>query len=78
MKKENPLSPKPEIKYETRNGRKVTVISGLQTYGEFRLGEIARTLKGLCATGGTVKNGRIEIQGNKVAEVEAWFQKEKK
>ncbi|MEI7542755.1 MAG: hypothetical protein WCJ94_05840 [bacterium] len=78
MKKENPLSPKPEIKYETRNGRKVTVISGLQTYGQFRLSEIARTLKGLCATGGTVKNGRIEIQGNKVAEVEAWFQKEKK
>ena len=78
MKKDNPLSPKPEIKYETRNGRKVTVISGLQTYGEFRLGEIARTLKGLCATGGTVKNGKIEIQGNKVAEVEAWFQKEKK
>lgn len=77
MKKENPLSPKPVIKYEDRNGKKVTTITGLQSYGEFRLNDIARTLKGLLATGGTVKNGKIEIRGNKVAEIEAWFLKQK-
>jgi translation initiation factor 1 (eIF-1/SUI1) len=43
MKKENPLSPKPEIVLHNRSGKKVTVISGLQSYGEFRLSEIART-----------------------------------
>jgi translation initiation factor 1 len=77
MKKENPLSPKPEIILENRNGKKVTVIKGLQSYGQFRLSDIARTLKGLCGTGGTVKNGKIEIQGNKVADIEAWFEKQK-
>jgi len=77
MKKNNPQSPKPEIRLENRSGKKVTVISGLVTYGEFRLNDIARTLKGICATGGTVKNGRIEIQGDKVADIEAWFQKQK-
>ena len=51
----------------------MTVIAGLHTYGAKRLDVIAGELKSKLATGGTVKNGAIEIQGDKVALVKAWF-----
>ncbi|MHB9155909.1 MAG: translation initiation factor [Endomicrobiales bacterium] len=72
---ENPRSPKPKVRLEKRGGKKVTVITGLHTYGEDRLNEIARELKTRCGAGGTVKNGAIEIQGDKTAEAQAWFDK---
>ncbi|HEY6192423.1 MAG TPA: translation initiation factor [Bacteroidota bacterium] len=46
-----------------RKGKAVTVISGLQHNPE-TLKEIARILKEHCATGGTVKEGAIELQGD--------------
>lgn len=70
----NSKSPKPKIRLEKRPGGKfVTIIAGLHTYGAQRLEGIARELKTLCGTGGTVKNGVIEIQGDKVAFVQTWF-----
>lgn len=39
----------------------VTVITGLQ---ERELAETAKTLKRLCGSGGTAKNGVVEIQGD--------------
>ena len=71
--KNNPRSPAPKIRLEKRAGKSVTVIAGLHTYGSKRLDAIARELKSSLATGGTVKNGAIEIQGNKVEPVKAWF-----
>jgi predicted translation initiation factor SUI1 len=71
--KKNPNSPKPVIHLENRRGKKVTTIAGLHTYGEQRLNEIAKELKISCGTGGTVKNGVIEIQGDRTAFVKAWF-----
>jgi translation initiation factor 1 len=65
--------PQPKIRLEKRAGKTVTVITGLHTYGELRLREIAATLKSALGAGGTVKNGAIEIQGDKVAAVAAWF-----
>lgn len=69
----NPNSPKPKIRLEKRVGKAVTVIAGLHTYGEKKLDEIARELKTTLGTGGTVKGGTIEIQGDKVAAVKKWF-----
>jgi len=74
-KKLNPDSPKPQFRIEKRNGKAVTVIAGLHTYGADRLESIAKEIKTKCGCGGTVKNGQIEIQGDKLAQVKAWFAK---
>lgn len=47
-----------------RKGAGVTIISGLPL-GEGELVALAKKLKQRCACGGTVKNGIIEIQGDK-------------
>ena len=74
MSKSNPNSPKPKIRLEKRTGGKyVTVISGLHTYGADRLNRIASELKSRLGTGGTVKNGSIEIQGDKVKAIQEWY-----
>ena len=56
-----------------RRGKAVTTISGLPLAGE-ALGTLASELKRRCATGGSVKQGVIEIQGDHrdllVAELE--------
>ena len=70
---EDPRPPKPKIHLEKRSGKKVTVITGLQTYGSDRLNAIAKELKTCCGAGGTVKNGSIEIQGDKRVRVQDWL-----
>ena len=72
----NPRSPIPKIRLEKRCGKAVTVIAGLHTYGTKRLEDIARELKSLLGTGGTVKNGIIEIQGDKIEAIKKWFDKQ--
>ena len=68
-------SPAAKIYLEKRTGKVVTVISGLHTYGEDRLSGIAKELKTALGAGGTVKNGVIEIQGDKVTPIKSWFHK---
>ena len=46
-----------------RKGAGVTVITGIPSHPE-GLKQIAKELKQKCGTGGTVKNGVIEIQGD--------------
>ena len=46
-----------------RGGKGVTVVSGL-ALDALQLDELAARLKKLCGAGGTVKEGRIEIQGD--------------
>jgi translation initiation factor 1 len=46
-----------------RKGKSVTIVSGLQHNPE-TMKEIARTLKERCGSGGTVKDGNIELQGD--------------
>ena len=72
-KKDNPRSPRAKIRVEKRAGKAVIVIAGLHTYGAKRLDDIARELKSALGTGGTVKNGTIEIQGDKAEAIKAWF-----
>lgn len=61
-----------KIKLETRKwGKPVTIIEGLNGERE-DLHELAKKLKSLCASGGTVKNGAIILQGDhrmKVKEI---------
>ncbi len=66
-------SPIAIIRLEKRAGNAVTVVAGLHTYGTTRLQDIARDMKLKFGTGGTVKDGKIEIQGDKVLPVRAWF-----
>jgi len=46
-----------------RKGKAVTVVSGLQ-HNPDTMRAIARILKEHCGTGGTVKDGNIELQGD--------------
>ena len=53
-----------KIKVEKRKwGREVTIIEGLRM-DDAHLKKLAKQLKSKLATGGTVKNGRIELQGD--------------
>lgn len=54
-----------------RYGKVVTVIDGINS-DDINMDELARKLKMKCASGGTVKNSKIELQGDhkkKVQEV---------
>jgi translation initiation factor 1 len=49
-----------------RKGKSVTIISGLH-HNPGSMEDIARILKQFCGTGGTVKEGKIELQGDQRA-----------
>lgn len=53
-----------------RRGKTVTVVRGLT--GD--LDAVASELKRTCGTGGSVKNGAVEIQGDQRDKVLAWLQ----
>ena len=46
-----------------RYGKLMTVVEGIDS-SDIELDDLARTLKTKCAAGGTVKDGRIELQGD--------------
>ncbi len=50
-----------------RYGKEVTIVEGIQGDKEY-IGSIARRLKEYCAAGGTVKEGKIEVQGSHLAK----------
>ena len=51
-----------------RAGKTVTVASGFQHTPE-TLAAVAQTLKKKCGSGGTAKEGEVEIQGDHVARI---------
>jgi len=55
-----------------RGGKVVTVVRGLRERGP-ALERLAGDLKRLCGAGGTVKDGRIEIQGDHRERVAEWL-----
>ena len=55
---------------ERRRGGTMSVITGLLP-GE--IDDVAKTLKRHCGTGGTAKNGVVEIQGDHREKIAAWF-----
>ncbi|MEE9592208.1 MAG: stress response translation initiation inhibitor YciH [Thermoplasmata archaeon] len=56
-----------------RYGKIVTIVEGLDA-GDVDLDDLARKLKTKVAAGGTVKNGRIELQGEHRKKVEQTLQ----
>jgi translation initiation factor 1 len=58
------------IARERRRGGTMSVVLGLD---EREIAEIAKILKRLCGTGGTAKNGVVEIQGDHREKIAAWF-----
>lgn len=58
-----------------RGGKSVTVIRGL-TLDDAALTLLAKQLKTACGSGGTVKDGVIEVQGEHLATVMALLQKQ--
>jgi translation initiation factor 1 len=52
-----------------RGGKTVTVVKGFTGIGLPEKEQLAKAMQKACGTGGTVKNGQIEIQGDKRAEV---------
>lgn len=52
-----------------RGGKTVTVITNFVGIGLPEKEKLARAMQKSCGTGGTVKEGRIEIHGDKRAEV---------
>ncbi len=58
-----------------RGGKAVTVVRGLLLDAE-ALVALARRLKAACGSGGTVKDGQIEVQGDHCDKVVAWLQAE--
>src|SRR5436853_31584 len=60
-----------DIKRNTagRGGKTVTVVSGFVGIGLPEKEKLAKQIQKFCGSGGTVKEGRIEIQGDKRTEV---------
>jgi translation initiation factor 1 len=52
-----------------RGGKTVTVVTGFVGIGLPEKEALAKWMQKACGTGGTVKEGRIEIQGDKRTEV---------
>ena len=52
-----------------RGGKTVTVVTGFIGIGQVEKEELAKTIQKACGAGGTVKDGRIEIQGDQRAIV---------
>jgi translation initiation factor 1 len=51
-----------------RKGKRVTIVAGLQ-HNPATMEEIERILKQYCGSGGTIKEGNIEIQGDQRGRV---------
>jgi len=52
-----------------RGGKTVTVVKNFVGIGLAEKEQLAKAMQKACGAGGTVKNGQIEIQGDKRAEV---------
>lgn len=58
-----------------RKGKGVNVITGLDL-PDNELKSLAKTLKQLCGTGGAIKEGAIEIQGDHREKLKAFLEKQ--
>ena len=52
-----------------RGGKTVTVVTGFVGISQVEKEQLAKAMQKACGTGGTVKEGRIEVQGDKRADI---------
>jgi translation initiation factor 1 len=71
-----PLGQRVNVRRETqgRNGKTVTALWGFQS-SDRQLQELGKALRKALGTGGSSKDGRLEVQGDKVEAVLAWLNK---
>ena len=62
-----------ELDRKGRGGKTVTVVSGLPPHREY-LTRLIGKLKAHCGTGGALKEGRMEIQGDQRGKVQAYLE----
>jgi len=76
---EPPKKPKPKrpvkVRSEKRGNKRVTVVLNLPFEDE-EIKTLAKKLKRHCSCGGTIKAGVIELQGEKVEEVQQFLRNE--
>ncbi len=56
-----------------RGGKVVTVVRGL-ALTDAQIAELGKQLRSACGSGGTAKDGVVEVQGDQVERVLAWLQ----
>ncbi|MDI6916305.1 MAG: translation initiation factor [Thermoplasmatales archaeon] len=56
-----------------RYGKTVTIVEGIKS--DIDINDLAKKLKTECASGGTVKNGNIELQGDHKTKVQGALKK---
>jgi len=71
-----PAGQRVNVRRETqgRNGKTVTALWGFQS-SRLQLEELGKDLRKALGTGGSAKDARVEIQGDKVEAVLAWLTK---
>ncbi len=71
VKESRPVRGRLDIRRETagRHGKAVVVITPAEALAEEALRDLARRLQRTLGVGGTVKQGSVEIQGDRLAEV---------
>ncbi len=67
-----PVKLRVQLETKGRGGKAVTVVRGLPGSAE-ALAVMAKQLRAACGSGGTLKDGVVEIQGDHVAKVVAWL-----
>ncbi|MBV8117761.1 MAG: translation initiation factor [Candidatus Eremiobacteraeota bacterium] len=58
------------IMRERRRASTVSIVVGLRPH---EVADVAKSLKRHCGTGGTAKNGAVEIQGDHREKIVSWF-----
>lgn len=69
-KQAKPVAIRVSLESKGRGGKQVTVVSGLPL-ADTELQKLGSELRQACGSGGTAKNGRIEIQGDRRDQVTA-------
>jgi predicted translation initiation factor SUI1 len=70
VRKHLPKGPCVSLETSHRNGKGVTLVTGLPL-SDAQLEELGKVLRQACGTGGTVKDGIIEVQGDHREKVQS-------
>jgi predicted translation initiation factor SUI1 len=75
VRKHLPKGPCVSLETSGRNGKGVTIVTGL-TLSVDKLEDLGKSLRQACGTGGTVKDGVIEVQGDHREKIQKALEKQ--